>query len=275
MKNSSLRELSFYVFYNLITLVSITIIVSLITFFHFLLDHSFEAIESGIFDNGWGLIIISKLIALFVVMKIYVLNKNDRPSLKKLAFDHFTFPKREVFPILLSYWGMFLLMERTSFVTGVEYEKVIKSFVYAFIFYWSDLFLLAQISKKENKFSLKNFLYPLFFIITSKLSFLLITVSDEIGQITIFITFFNMMVLLFLSNTRGNKFSLSGPLIFLMAYICPMISFFGLDPVWGNTEAVRALDIASYFKNYIILSLLIMCYIYLKKIKYRKSYGIE
>lgn len=275
MKNSSLRELSYYVFYNLITLVSITIIVSLITFFHFLLDHSFEAIESGIFDNGWGLIIISKLVALFVVMKIYVLNKNDRPSLKKLAMDHLTLPRKEVFPILLSYWGMFLLMENSSLVTGVEFEKVIKSFFYAFVFYWSDLFLLAQISRKENKFALKNFLYPLFFIITSKLSFLLITVSDEIGQITIFITFFNMVVLLFLGNTRGNKFSLSGPLIFLIAYICPMISFFGLDPVWGNTEAVRALDIASYFKNYIILSLLILCYIYLKKIKYRESYGIE
>ena len=104
MKNSSLREVSYYVFYNLITLVSITIIVSLITFFHFLLDHSFEAIESGIFDNGWGLIIISKLIALFVVMKIYVLNKNDRPSFKKLALNHFKFPKKQVFPILVSYW---------------------------------------------------------------------------------------------------------------------------------------------------------------------------
>ena len=275
MKKDYIRELSYYVSYNLVILVSITIIVSLITFFHFLLDHPIEDVERWISYNGWGLIITSKLIGLFTVLKFYVLNKNERPSFRTLFLDHFVSPKKEMFTVLFAYLGLFFVLEGPNLVPGGEFEtfKVLKSFFYAFIFYFSDLFLLAQIGLGSR---LKNFLYPLIFVITSKLSFLLITISDEKGEITILITYLNMVLLMFLSGAnRGNKFILSSPLIFLTLYICPLIAFFGLDPVWGDSHAVTILKTASYFKNYIILSLLVLCYLYLKKIKNKESYGIE
>ncbi|TDJ06851.1 MAG: hypothetical protein E2O68_04305 [Deltaproteobacteria bacterium] len=277
MKNSLLRDLSYYVFYNLVTLVSITIIVSLITFFHFLLDHSIEAIESWISDNGWGLITASKLIALFIVMKFHVLNKNDKPTFKKLTLDHFIFPKKEFYPILLAFIGLFFVLESVNFVVGeFELDNVIKSFFYAFLFYFSDLFLLAQISSNGKTSRLKNFLYPLIFVIIAKTSFLLITVSDEKGQLTLLITYLNMVLLMFISGlNRENKFSLLAPLIFLIFYICPIISIFGLDPVWGDSRAVMTLKIIPYLKNYIVFSLLILCYLYLKNFKYKENYGIE
>ncbi|RLA62881.1 MAG: hypothetical protein DRQ88_10125 [Epsilonproteobacteria bacterium] len=275
MKKTLLREFSYYVFYNLITLVSITILVSLITFFHFLLDHPIETIESWLFDNGWGLIITSKLIALYMIMKVYILNKNEKPTLKRLVWKHFIGPKKEIIPILITYVALFFLLDRINLIDHPEYEvsQVIKSFFYGLIFYLSDLFLLAQVS--IDKKNIKNFIYPFIFIITSKLSFLLITVSDEKGQIFSLITYFNMMLLMFLSGAnRGNRFSLLAPLIFLAVYICPLISFFGLDPVWGDSQAVLTLDIVNYSKNYVILSLLILCYLYLKKIKFKEKYGV-
>jgi len=278
MNKTLLRELSYYVFYNLVTLVSITVIVSLITFFHFLLDHPIETIESWIFDSGWGLIIASKLIALFVVMKFFILNKNERPTFKQLVTDHFIFPKNEIFPILIVIITLFFVMERPQYIQGnkIELSKNISSFIYGLIFYFTDLFFLAQIGLNTNLKRGQSFLYPLIFVVTSKLSFLLVTATGDKGQVTTLITYLNMMLLMFLGSlNRENKFSFSAPLIFLFIYICPLISLFGLDHVWGDSHAILTFNFDQYFQHYFILSLLILCYLYLKKLKFKESYGIE
>ncbi len=60
------------------------ILVSVVSFVHFQLDHSLGIIENWIFDQGWEIVTIAKLLATFVIFKFIIIRTDTRKPLHDL-----------------------------------------------------------------------------------------------------------------------------------------------------------------------------------------------
>lgn len=271
------KKIYYYAFYCLFYLLSILLTVSLISFFHFYLGHSLEVIEEWVFDGGWGIIIFGKLFSLFWVFKFYNLKRGFKYSFKDLFWDNFSAANRETLLILLFFLGLttlFGLRSNESFV--FDSYKLIVSYFLGLLFYLIDIFLITLLDKDfsngERGIGVANFIFSLIFAITSKISFLLVTINSSSGKPNLVVPFFNMVILLFLSNfNKPKKINLTNPFLFLVFFICPMMSMLGWDPIWGATYSPFEGGVLFDSKTYFAVCLFILYYLYLKDLKFFKN----
>jgi len=271
------KKIYYYAFYCLLYLLSILLTVSLISFFHFYLGHSLEVIEEWVFDGGWGIIIFGKLFSLFWVFKFYNLKRGFKYSLKDLFWNNFSAANRETLLILLFFLGLttlFGLRLNESFV--FDSYKLIVSYFLGLLFYLIDIFLIALLDKdfsnEERGTGVANFIFSLMFAITSKISFLLVTINSSSGKPNLVVPFFNMVILLFLSNfNKPKKINLTNPFLFLVFFICPMMSMLGWDPIWGATYSPFEGGVLFDSKTYFAVCLFILYYLYLKDLNFFKK----
>lgn len=259
-------------------LISITLSVSLISFFHFYLGHPVEVVEEWVFDNGWGIIIFGKIFSLVWIYKFYNLKRGTRITLRELFFSNFNAANRETLLILLFFLGLALLFglkENESYVFDIY--KLAISYFFGLLFYLIDIFILALLGKNNSQdewdSGIKNLIFALLFVITSKVSFLLITIKSSSQKPNIIVPFFNMVILLFLTNfNKTKKSNLTNPLLFLVFFICPMMSLFGWDPIWGNTYSFFEGGILYDSKTYLAVCLFILYYFNMKNFKIFKNF---
>jgi len=271
------KKIYYYSFFCLLYLISIILSVSLISFFHFYLEHPVEVVQEWVFDNGWGIIIFGKIFSLIWIYKFYNLKRGLRYSLKEIFFNNFNAANRETLLILLFFLAlglMFGLKENDSYVFDIY--KLAISYFFGLLFYLIDIFILVLLGKNntQDEWSdgIINFIFALIFIITSKISFLLITINSSSEKSNLMIIFFNMVILLFLTNFNKAKSSnLTNPLLFLVFFICPMMSLFGWDPIWGETYSFFEAGVLFDSKTYLAVCLFILYYLYLKNLNFFKN----
>lgn len=212
--------------------------VSLVSFFHFLLDHNMAVIENWLYRNAWEMIIISKVIAAFIIIKALKLNNYFSKSLFKILKEDEWKPNRSLIVILffLSILFYALILQfgggitNNSKQTGFAYI----SFFGSILFYLVDLFTVSilvrnvDFQNKKKNVILGILILSLFIIFTK-------ATLPYINKffILILLHFLTLLVLLF----RQSK-NMANPLLYALVVIGPFSSFYGLDIVWENAHSV-------------------------------------
>lgn len=100
-KNFIFKQFQFFLSYIVVFLLIYLFTVSIVIFFHFLLDHSLGIIEGWIFYRGWRIIIFSKIVTFYIVTVFLTVNTNI--NLKQLIKDRLKRVSSEVYIILFFY----------------------------------------------------------------------------------------------------------------------------------------------------------------------------
>ena len=226
----------YYIAYNCLVAVVYLIIVSLISFFHFLLDHRLGVIEEWIFDRGWHIVITAKTLALAIMLISINIHSHLRHPLKEIFRKGLVSPpQREIFiTIVFSIFVViFLARPELDIYPDISVFKITTSFIGSVLFYILDIFFLISLQDLfplEKKYNhLKIVIFPLFFLFFSKIIFLF-------GLNLNMTIFCHMFLCLYLSNWESSNWSI--PIIYLILFVSPISAFLGMDAIWGGTYSV-------------------------------------
>jgi hypothetical protein len=227
-----LKKTRHYTLFQLVFVLVFLVSSSLGAFFHFLLDHEISIVESWIYNNHWELLIFSKLLSLFFMVGLFRVRLYEINSLKQLIKDRVRFPDDKVLVI------SFFMLTSYTMISGVVFSapnigywyNVFVSYVGVFIFFSTDFIILSLANdfsdyKSKNKFDLKTVYYPFIFILAFRI--IIPDYHNHIFHVILCIT-----VLFYLSKPDFKNWS--NVVCFILVFVAPMNSFFGLDPVWGN-----------------------------------------
>jgi hypothetical protein len=231
--NSKIKHIvKFYMAFAIIYLIFDVAFVSIIAFFHFLLDHDMSIVENWVYRNSWEILSLSKIISFAITMKVVnVKIYRENPFLEFLK-KGFINPNHYIFVVIIflatfinALGDVKIQMAHTKYST---FHAI--SFLGNFIFYFTDYILL---------FYLKS-LYPIyrnwenyFFIIFTSLSFFifsLITIPYS-KELSIFLLLHFLSLILF-TLPRAANWSIG--LAYILLLICPLATFIGVDPIWSS-----------------------------------------
>ena len=101
IKNHPLsRHIFFYGVYNTLLIIGHLLLVSIITFVHFLLDHRLGVIEDWIRDNAWEIVICSKILALFSTYLFLAVKSDSRNLIRDFLHKYLSVPDKKFWVIL-------------------------------------------------------------------------------------------------------------------------------------------------------------------------------
>ena len=214
------------------------ILISLISFFHLLLEHNIRTIGDWIGDRGWGLIILSKVSVFYLAMLFVNLKTKKIFSLKSYFRNSIQTPRIEVVVTLLFLIIALLGLGEIKFnrTMIVEIDRLLLSIIGSFVFFAVDYVLLVILDVfypvREESLRLKRMLIlPLLFYF--------FTAATFVYEQTITLKLYAFFILLVYSGEWRRK-NWTLPAVFLIAFIVPSFSLLGLDPVWGEIYSPMA-----------------------------------
>lgn len=225
------------------------ILVSLISYFHLLLNHNIRTIGDWIVDRGWALIILSK-ISIFYIALQFIRLKSKKINLVRSYFrNSIKLPRKEILTALL-----FLLVGLMGLgniglnkTLIFELDRMIFSVAGTFVFFSVDYALLIVLEiffpisevKDRNR---RLFIFPLLFYCFTYATF----IYEQTVTFKLYAFFF---LLLYLGEWRRRNWTM--PLLFLVAFLIPCYAFFGMDPVWRSNYSFlrmeRSISSSSFF----------------------------
>lgn len=227
--------LLYYLGYNILVVLIQLATVSLMAFFHFLLEHDMGVIESWLNKNAWETLTFSKGMGFILMLKAIRLNLYNLPSFKKILQKKSFIPSLRILVVIffLNIMGGALL--KNYGVVGelrpnVSYLFVLTSYVGTSIFYLLDFlfvfYLLENISivKKRNKMILLMIMGGMFLIVTN-----ILQPYSKPNQLIILINFITL-----LSIYLKNKHNFINPILMCLGCVSFMTIFYGHDLVWKD-----------------------------------------
>lgn len=208
------------------------ILVSTAAFFHFQLGHRLGTIEEWIFEKGWEIVFLSKIICSWLILKFISIKSDSRNPMRDIFTKGFLWPEREVFVFAI----FFILI---AIVTGVPKKSdlisfsILKPTVAYFgmtVFFLADVLVLnaLKVIHPFNKYEkwLSYLLFSGVLYIFSKIIFLYgLDISFNLYLIA-FISFY-------FSDWKRSNWTI--PAFFLLACIAPLSSLVGWDPIWKES----------------------------------------
>jgi len=230
-----MRPLIFYSLFQIAIALIYLIMMSVISFFHFLLDHKFQLIESWSVRNAWEIIGITKLMAFALMVKIVDVRFPTESHLKNIFLKYWRLPDWSIITFIIFtavyfyFAGSFILNNSSS-----NFTFFISSFIGAFVFYGTDFFLIYTIEQAfpENRGShrLLNFiLFTFLFYLSTKI---LMPFHKNLSPLI----FFNYITVYFIFEIFKEKWV--NPLMYILLFACPMGIIWGFDPVWGQDYSI-------------------------------------
>jgi hypothetical protein len=220
----------YFYFYAVLWLVHL-ILISIVSYFHLLLNHSISTIGDWIVDRGWTLIIISKLIVALIVYQFLRIKSDYLIQLKSYFKNAILLPKHEMYVCLLFLIVGFISMGQIEWNYSLifELDRVFLSIMGTFIFFALDFVILVLLglvfpSSDETSALRKILLFSCLFYLFSYLTF-------QYEQNVSFKLCALFFLLLYVGIWRRINWTL--PFLFLAFFIVPIYSFLGSDPVWG------------------------------------------
>ncbi len=227
-----IQNIKYFSFYQLIYVVLVVILSSIGAFFHFLLDHEISIVEAWLHNNHWEILITAKLASLFVISHWFKIRLYQLKSVRQLIQEFVHFPESKAVVVALFMVISYLTLGKATFSSqnvGYWYYQI-ASFLGLFIFFGIEFIMIAYLDDILNKKAepdrlILGFAYTVVFTGAFRLS-----VPDYYGLMPYVVLCYSS--LLYLS---GKSFkSWSNVVCFLLLFVAPMGSFFGLDPVWGD-----------------------------------------
>lgn len=232
------RKILFYYFgFCVLFLIIHLSLISLVSFFHFLLDHEMAVIENWLYRNAWEIIIIAKVSAAYLIMKALKLNNYSILSLFEILKTDIWKPTRKII-VLVLFWSIIFYALIMQFGGELSHnpkpsEFTHISYIGSIFFFLVDFFVINVLIrnveiKEKRKFSV--------LIISLLTLFLLFTKAalPYINKYYIFIILHFIVLLIFLFKERRN---LINPILYSVIIIGPFSSHYGLDIVWDNAHS--------------------------------------
>ncbi len=221
-------------FIGMVVLLSLGI-VSLCSFFHFILEHDLPIIEVWIIEHSWEIFLLAQGLSAFLTFKIFNVGATGRHIFKSLLSSGVEHELRDVFVLVsfmvLTIVGLGDVLRNESFQWNIWY--LIKAYLYNLIFYCVIIFLCFNLIKKYQS---ANTSHPILTVI----GFWLITFLGH----RYFLFFphnmgapvcFNLFIIIVLTLFRKPNWT--RPFVFVCCFSAPVAIILGLDPMHGAMKS--------------------------------------
>ena len=233
LKNSSLlQNIKYYSIFQLLFVMSVILLSSIGAFFHFLLDHEISIVESWLHNNQWEILITSKLFSLFLLNRWFKVRLYQFKSFRVHFKELLSWPGQKALVVSIFMLISYIALGDVQYVeknNGYWYFQL-ASFLCLFSFFGIEFIVIGYLqdilsSNKGPKPIGLGILYSMIFIFA-----FLVTIPNYYKMIPH--TLLCYTTLLYLS---GEKFkNWSNVVCFLLIFVAPIGSLYGLDPVWGD-----------------------------------------
>lgn len=227
-----LQHTKYYFIYQLIYVAVFVLMSSVGAFFHFLLDHEISIVENWLNNNTWEMIILSKLSALFLIIKWFSIRLYEFTTFKELLKRLLTWPKGEA--IVVSAFSLVSFIALGKLTTAeqnyIYWYHYFTSFVGIFLYFSIEFILIAYLNEVLKPLEGRELLLKKFAFLALFMASYLVSIPDYYHLY--FYILFCFSTLLYLADRQLNNWS--NVVCFLLVFVGPMASIFGLDPVWGN-----------------------------------------
>jgi hypothetical protein len=216
------------------------VIISLISYFHLLLNHNIRTIGDWIGDRGWFLIILSKVLIFYFALQFIRLKSRKLNLIRAYFKNSIQWPRKEILVALIFLLIGLMGIGKASINNTLIFElpRMLLSVIGTFIFFAVDYALIVVLeiffplaTHKEAR--RKLFLFPLLFYYFTYATFIY-------EQNVSFKLYAYFLLLLYCGEWRRRNWTL--PMLFLIAFIIPSYSFLGLDPVWSSNYSFFAME---------------------------------
>lgn len=276
------KHISTYGLYQLGVFIFCLLIISLFSFFHFLLKHKVSEIEEWIYEHGWLIIISSKILSTYVILKFTTLKNSYRKPIKEFFQNDLRMPSRDIFVLSLFFLISNIIFSKPYFFEHLnsEFLKILISFISVILFYFTDIVTIYFIEKHTSISKLEKFLrmifYLLIFYLTNKLIFPMISFKEAsasgspLFEINLLMTFHFFIILYigqFLTEIKKTQSNLGNALFYLVFIVAPFSAFFGQDPLWGDLYSPFKLRVVLGIDYYFSLGIVLVAYLAFKSRK--------
>lgn len=231
MNHPLVKYTFYYLIYTLLVVLLHLASISMIAYFHFLLDHRLVDVEDWIYHHQWEIVGISKIIAGFLVFRLLSIQSEYRNPFQELIKKGQRFWNKEAVVIITSLFLVTLLIGKPV-KSGNDFflMRFLSSFIGNLVFFMSDIWIvyfLFQIypSQRKSKYFV-TFVFPLITFFVTKYWILY---GRNIHSSIVF-----YLGVGYLFSWFWDKENWGIPAIFTLFFICPFNSLFGLDPIWHS-----------------------------------------
>lgn len=225
-----------YFFYQATVWIFHLLVISLVSFFHLILNHSLGTIAEWINERGWQLIIFTKLSVMFLFLQFFSLKFQIINKLKSFYQNGKMWPRTDFAVMGIFFFIALLALGRPEINSAIifEIDNLVLSYLGFIIFFAVDFIFLILLNAnfplaREERFK-GAILHSLLFYLGTWISF-----QYEFAKVNS-IFFFLFFMLLNLSMWRRENWTL--PFLFLFFVISPISAFMGFDPVWQNQYSI-------------------------------------
>lgn len=252
-----------YFFYQATVWIFHLLVISLVSFFHLILNHSLGTIAEWINERGWQLIIFTKFSVMFLFLQFFSLKFQITTKLKSFYQNGMMWPRTDFVVMAIFFFIALLSLGRPEVNSAIifELDNLILSYFGLIIFFSVDFLFLILLNAnfplpREDR--LKGaIMHSLFFYLGTWISF-----QYEFLKVN-FIFFFLFFMLLYLSMWRRENWTM--PFIFLFFVISPISTFLGFDPVWQNQYSILRFSETVSVLEFNLLIVLCLLYLHYKK----------
>ena len=259
-----MRKILFYFgAYHLLNLIFYMAIISVVIFFHFLLDYGLLDIEHWVFDKKWEIFALTRIPSVYLLFKILMVKFTRRKSLKKTLITLRGNFQREIWVCILFLFLGFILLGAPGAQPShlVSLPKIFISYLSSSLMLLSDCFIIL----------LLNLLYPLKkpqekWMPLSLASLSILTLSLSFGHPSpqMFFLFFGLFMGYFFLK-YNDEWEYIHTLVFCLFFFSPMISLFGIDPLWQGSHALLPMENQIGLSHILVLGGVTLGYLCFKK----------
>ena len=226
------NNLKYYAVFQILFVVIVVLLSSIGAFFHFLLDHEISIVEAWLHNNQWEILIVSKVFSLFLLNRWFSVRLYQLKSFRQLVEELVSWPDPKAIVVSVFMVMSYVAMGRTTFVSqniGYWYYQL-ASFFGLFIFFGIEFIVIAYLEDILNeKIHPRRLYLGICYTAIFALAFRM-SVPDYYGLMPYIVLCYSSLIYL-----SGKSFkSWSNVVCFLVLFVAPMGSLFGLDPVWGD-----------------------------------------
>ncbi len=226
------RHIYYFLGYQLANIISHLIILSVIIFFHFLLDHRLADIQDWIFFHGWEVLILGKLLSLGGMSRFIGILSSERNPLLHILSGARGFFKLEVIVAIVFMTIALLVVGKPEFQIANKwsfYPLLISYLGHIALFGGDALFILVL----NKAIPLKRRAWSFEVVLFSAISFLIHKVIFLFGiEWNAHIIF--SFILIFYSLKLRSELVWLHSLTLTLLFVAPFFTLFGLDPLWGS-----------------------------------------
>ncbi len=225
-----IQHIYYFLGYYLTHGLTYVVVLSVISFFHFLLDHRLADIQDWIFFHSWWILIFTKSVSFFVVSRFTGILSFERRPLIHLIMNKKGISRNEVYvAILIFIFGM-ILLGKPIWREDFEWEVslVFLNFLGVVLFFSFDALLVLTLND-QLPLQRKSWISEV--VLFSVLAFLFNKWTYFYGLNWSLQTVFFYLLVFFALKLRGDFVWLHS-FILIIVLIAPLCAMFGLGPLW-------------------------------------------